>query len=160
MSDCRVPMPTYEKPHAMFAINPKAVMAAAGWASKDLSRQIITGLKMDLFCDSYRIVATDSYRLVVIEGKCQGTGEASFVIDAKSLADQLKKSDNYLIIDADAMVAHAGKANVPGDLELLSRNEHRVSIGLRKIDGKYPEWKKLLPESLPKAGHGHHRYEG
>lgn len=150
MSDCRVPMPTYQKPRAMFAINPKAVIAAAGWASKDKSRQVITGLKMDLFSESYRIVATDSYRLVVIEGKCHGEGEASILIDAKSLADQLKKSDNYLIIDADSMVAHAGKSNTPGDLDLLLRHEHRVSVGLRRVDGKYPDWKKLIPESLPK----------
>lgn len=129
-------------------INPKAVRAIAPWASKDLSRGIITSVKIDLLPGAYRLVATDSYRLAVIEGKRQGDGEASLTIDANALADQLKASDDYLVIDTDTMTAYAGKRGEAEPTEYLEQHkeDHRAIIKLREVEGHFPEWQKLIPE--------------
>lgn len=128
-------------------ISAKAVRAIAPWASKDLSRGIITSIKIDILPGAYRLVATDSYRLAVIEGKRQGDGEASLTIDGRTLADQLKASDDYLVIDTDALTAFAGKREPSEPIDYLEQHkeDHRAIIKLREVDGCFPNWKQLIP---------------
>ena len=129
-------------------INPKAVRAIAPWASKNSPRRIITAIKIELIPGAYRLVATDAYGLAVIEGKRQGNGEASLTVDASALADQLKESDDYLIIDTETMMAYAGKRNDAESTEYLeqSKEYHRAIIKLRDVEGSFPEWQKLIPD--------------
>lgn len=129
-------------------ISAKAVRAIAPWASKNLSRGIITSVKIDLLPGAYRLVATDSYRLAVVEGRRQGDGEVSLTIDANALADQLKASDDYLVIDTDTMMAYAGKRGEAEPIEYLEQHkeDHRAIIRLRIVEGSFPEWQKLIPE--------------
>lgn len=128
-------------------INPKAVRAIAPWASKNSPRRIITSIKIDILPGAYRLVATDAYGLAVIEGKRQGDGEASLTVDANALADQLRKSDDYLVIDTETMMAYAGKRNPTESTDYLeqSKDDHRAIIKLRDVEGNYPEWQKLIP---------------
>lgn len=128
-------------------ISAKAVRAIVPWASKDLSRGIITSIKIDILPGAYRLVATDSYRLAVIEGKRQGDGEASLTIDGSALADQLKASDDYLVIDTDAMTAFAGKREPSEPMNYLEQHkeDHRAIIKMREVDGHFPDWKQLIP---------------
>lgn len=129
-------------------ISAKAVRAIAPWASKDLSRGIITSIKIDLLPGSCRLVATDSYRLAVIEGKRKGDGEASLTIDGNALADQLKASDDYLVIDTETMTAYAGKRGQAEPIDYLEqqKDDHRAIIKMREVEGYFPEWQKLIPE--------------
>lgn len=129
-------------------ISAKAVRAIAPWASKDLSRRIITSIKIDILPGAYRLVATDSYRLAVIEGKRQGDGEASLTIDGSALADQLKASDDYLVIDTETMTAYAGKREPSEPIDYLEQHkeDHRAIIKLREVEGRFPDWKKLIPD--------------
>lgn len=128
-------------------ISAKAVRAIAPWASKDLSRGIITSIKIDILPEAYRLVAIDSYRLAVIEGKRQGDGEASLTIDGSTLADQIKASDDYLVIDTDAMTAFAGKREPSEPMDYLEQHkeDRRAIIKLREVEGRFPDWKKLIP---------------
>lgn len=129
-------------------ISAKAVRAIAPWASKNLSRGIITSVKIDLLPGAYRLVATDSHRLAVIEGKRQGDGVASLAIDARAFTDQLKASDDYLVIDTDTLMAYAGKRCETEPIEYLEQHkeDHRAIIKLRSVEGTFPEWQKLIPE--------------
>jgi DNA polymerase-3 subunit beta len=106
-------------------------------ASRDESRPVLTGILVRFEGDNLVMAATDSYRLAVKETPLTATGpDLEAVIPARALQElvriasgsedvQLGVHDNHVIFAA-------------GDVWLTSR----------RIDGQFPNYKQLLPESF------------
>ena len=106
-------------------------------ASRDESRPVLTGILVRFEGDQLIMAATDSYRLAVKETQLEETGpELDAIIPARALQElarlagsadevQLGVHENHVIFSA-------------GDVWLTSR----------RIDGQFPNYKQLLPESF------------
>ncbi len=106
-------------------------------ASRDESRPVLTGILVRFEGDQLTMAATDSYRLAVKETQLEESGpELDAIIPARALQElarlagsadevQLGVHENHVVFSA-------------GDVWLTSR----------RIDGQFPNYKQLLPESF------------
>jgi DNA polymerase III subunit beta len=106
-------------------------------ASRDESRPVLTGVLVRFEGDKLVMAATDSYRLAVKETTLSASGpELDAIIPARALQElarlaagadeiQLGVHENHIVFSA-------------GDVWLTSR----------RIDGQFPNYKQLLPESF------------
>jgi len=106
-------------------------------ASRDESRPVLTGILVRFEGDRLIMAATDSYRLAVKETELAGSGaDLDAIIPARALQElarlaagaddvQLGVHENHVIFGA-------------GDVWLTSR----------RIDGQFPNYKQLLPETF------------
>lgn len=105
-------------------------------ASSDESRPVLTSVYLHSFEGELHMVATDSYRLAerkLIKHK----GDVSLLIPASAMQDLLRilgdGEETVKITHNDQQVLFS-----VGEVELVSR----------LIDGKYPEYRKLIPEKF------------
>jgi DNA polymerase III subunit beta len=127
-----VPLHTIAAP-ALLATIEKVARAA----SRDESRPVLTGILVRFEGDRLIMAATDSYRLAVKETELESSGaELDAIIPARALqelarlaagADEVRLGvhENHVIFSA-------------GDVWLTSR----------RIDGQFPNYKQLLPETF------------
>jgi DNA polymerase-3 subunit beta len=127
-----VPLHTIAAP-ALLATIEKVARAA----SRDESRPVLTGILVRFEGKQLIMAATDSYRLAVKETELEGSGpELEAIIPARALQElarlaagaeevQLGVHENHVIFSA-------------GDVWLTSR----------RIDGQFPNYKQLLPETF------------
>ena len=106
-------------------------------ASRDESRPVLTGILVRFEGDHLIMAATDSYRLAVKETQLEESGpELDAIIPARALQElarlaggagevQLGVHENHVVFNA-------------GDVWLTSR----------RIDGQFPNYKQLLPETF------------
>lgn len=113
----------------------EAIAQVAVAASADSARPVITGVLFESTAEGVRLVATDSYRLAVCD--LEGLGiEGSGLIPARGLKE---------------LARTVGSSRVRVD---LSGREgafasDRGSLRLRMIEGVFPKYQSLLPESYP-----------
>jgi DNA polymerase III subunit beta len=109
-------------------------------ASRDESRPVLTGVLMRFEGDKLVMAATDSYRLSVKETALpEGPGrEVEAIVPARALGEL-------------ARIAQSGE---PGSLR-VGVQENQVVFGVdsvwltaRRIDGQFPNYKQLLPETF------------
>jgi DNA polymerase III subunit beta len=109
-------------------------------ASRDESRPVLTGVLVRFEGDKLVMAATDSYRLSVKETALpEGPGrEVEAIVPARALAEL-------------ARIAQGGE---PGSLQ-VGVQENQVVFGVddvwltaRRIDGQFPNYKQLLPETF------------
>jgi DNA polymerase-3 subunit beta len=109
-------------------------------ASRDESRPVLTGVLVRFEGDKLVMAATDSYRLSVKETPlAEGPGrEVEAIVPARALGEL-------------ARIAQAGE---PGTLR-VGVQENQIVFGIddiwltaRRIDGQFPNYKQLLPESF------------
>jgi DNA polymerase-3 subunit beta len=113
-------------------------------ASRDETRPILTGVLMTIQGDTLKMVATDSYRLAVKETKLETALEADVqaIVPVRALGE----------------VARLASGMPEGDLEVaigenqalfkLTGAAGDVWIASRLIDGQFPNYKQLLPETF------------
>jgi len=113
-------------------------------ASRDETRPILTGVLMTLLGDTLKMVATDSYRLAVKETRLDRSLEAEVqaIVPVRALGE----------------VARLASALGQGDLEIaigenqalfkLSDPAGDIWIASRLIEGQFPNYKQLLPETF------------
>jgi DNA polymerase-3 subunit beta len=113
-------------------------------ASRDYTRPILTGVLMTIQGDTLKMVATDSYRLAVKETKLDAALEAEVqaIVPVKALGE----------------VARLASGMPEGDLEVaigenqalfkLADPTGDVWIASRLVDGQFPNYKQLLPETF------------
>jgi DNA polymerase III subunit beta len=106
-------------------------------ASRDESRPVLTGVLVRFEGDQLIMAATDSYRLAVKETALSSSGpELDAIIPARALQE---------------LARLAGSAD---DVELGVHENHiifragEVWLTSRRIDGQFPNYKQLLPESF------------
>jgi DNA polymerase III subunit beta len=106
-------------------------------ASRDESRPVLTGILVRFEGDRLTMAATDSYRLSVKETTLEETGpELEAIIPARALQELSR-----LAVGADEVT--------------LGVHENHVVFGVRdvwlttrRIDGQFPNYKQLLPETF------------
>ena len=104
--------------------------------SRDESRAILTGVLMSVEDSSFKMVATDSYRLAVTGMQVQGLSTAFDAVLAGSFVSDLaglpKTGENMTLALAEnqVIVSYAGTVFIN-----------------RRIEGKYPNYKQLIPSS-------------
>ena len=113
-------------------------------ASRDETRPILTGVLMTIMGDTLKMVATDSYRLAVKETKLDHAleNEVQAIVPVKALGEVTR------------LAASLG----PGDIEVaigenqavfkLSDPAGDVWIASRLIEGQFPNYKQLLPDTF------------
>jgi DNA polymerase-3 subunit beta len=106
-------------------------------ASRDESRPVLTGILVRFEGEKLVMAATDSYRLAVKETDLEKPGpELEAIIPARALGE-------------------LGRIAAGHDAVHLGMNENHVIFGVgdvwlttRRIDGQFPNYKQLLPESF------------
>jgi DNA polymerase-3 subunit beta len=113
-------------------------------ASRDETRPILTGVLMTIMGDTLKMVATDSYRLAVKETKLDHSleTEVQAIVPVKALGEVTR------------LAATLG----PGEIEVaigenqavfkLSDPAGDVWIASRLIEGQFPNYKQLLPDTF------------
>ncbi len=113
-------------------------------ASRDETRPILTGVLMTIMGDTLKMVATDSYRLAVKETKLDHSLETEIqaIVPVKALSEVTR------------LAAALGR----GDIEVaigenqavfkLSDPAGDVWIASRLIEGQFPNYKQLVPDTF------------
>lgn len=108
-------------------------------ASKDDTRPVLTGILVSVADGRLRMVATDSYRLSVKEVGVETTASEAFEVNVPARALQ---ELSRIVTDRDAeKVAVAARDNQ------VVFGIDRVTLSSRIIDGQFPNYQQLLPES-------------
>lgn len=107
-------------------------------ASTDEGRPVLTGVLWSIDGATLRLVATDSYRLAIAEVVAkEGPSEGQAIIPNRALAE----FGRHLAGSEDGVAeVRLGKSQA-----ILSAS--RVQMVTRLIEGEFPNWRRLLPES-------------
>jgi DNA polymerase-3 subunit beta len=106
-------------------------------ASRDESRPVLTGVLVRFEGDKLVMAATDSYRLAVKETALSASGpELDAIIPARALQELARLAAGVEEIELGVHENHIVFS--AGDVWLTSR----------RIDGQFPNYKQLLPESF------------
>jgi DNA polymerase-3 subunit beta len=112
----------------------------AGSASRDETRPVLTGILVSASDRELRMVATDSYRLSVKETALETALESAFEVNVPARALQ----------ELARVAAHVED----GQLRISVRQNQilfelgGVVLSSRLIDGQFPNYRQLLPESF------------
>jgi DNA polymerase-3 subunit beta len=105
-------------------------------ASRDESRPVLTGILVRLEAGRLIMAATDSYRLAVKERELEERlPELEAIVPARALAELARFAEGKTV---DLALRENYIAFASGDALLTSR----------RIDGQFPNYKQLLPESF------------
>jgi DNA polymerase-3 subunit beta len=130
--DTRITLPT-----AAFV---QTVSQVARSASRDETRPVLTGILMSASGQQLRMVATDSYRLSVketeLESSLQSALEANIPARALQELARIAQQDT-----SDSLAVSVGQNQVVFELG-------DVVLSSRLIDGQFPNYRQLLPESV------------
>ncbi len=116
-------------------------LKVAGSASRDETRPVLTGILVSATDRELRMVATDSYRLSVKETALETPLSAGFEVNVPARALQ-------------ELARVAGHAAAEDELRVSVRQNQvlfvlgRVILSSRLIDGQFPNYRQLLPESF------------
>lgn len=117
----------------------QTVSQVARSASRDETRPVLTGILMSASGQELRMVATDSYRLSVketaLEAPLQGALEAN--VPARALQELVRIAQQD---GGETIAVSAGHNQVVFELG-------DVVLSSRLIDGQFPNYRQLLPES-------------
>jgi DNA polymerase-3 subunit beta len=108
-------------------------------ASRDETRPILTGILVSASASELRMVATDSYRLSVKETKLDPPIDGGFEANVPARALQ----------ELERIVGHVGGERIQigvGANQIVFRTGD-VVLSSRLIDGQFPNYHQLLPES-------------
>ena len=105
-------------------------------ASVDESRPVLTGVYIHTYEGKLFLVATDSYRLAEKELN-KTTEEVSMLLPASALQDLLR-----VLGDAE------GSVDIIHDDQQALFRVADVELVTRQIDGKYPDYRKLIPSKF------------
>jgi DNA polymerase-3 subunit beta len=138
--------PPFPEPEADSAVELPAeafvstALKVAGSASRDETRPVLTGILVSASERELRMVATDSYRLSVKETTLQTPLPTGFEVNVPARALQ----------ELARLVTHAGEdplsVSVRQNQVLFTLG--RVVLSSRLIDGQFPNYRQLLPESF------------
>ena len=109
-------------------------------ASRDESRPVLTGVKLELAPGRLTMAATDSYRMAVKHTTLAGgpPEEIEAIVPARALAELARiagdSSDDTIdmAVDANQVLFRSGGA----------------TLSARRIDGQFPNYRQLLPDAF------------
>ncbi|HAJ95526.1 MAG TPA: DNA polymerase III subunit beta [Actinobacteria bacterium] len=111
-------------------------------ASQNEGRAILTGILIEIEKTGMTMVATDSYRLAKINKELKTEGiEIKVIIPSKVLEsitkNDFKQTELEIILEENQIVFY-----------LIKEGKTKNIIVSRLLSGKFPEYKKLLPEEM------------
>lgn len=113
------------------------VSRVARSASRDESRPVLTGILVRFETGKLVMAATDSYRLAVKETELEGDApELEAIIPARALGELARIAQDG---DSIELGVHENQVVFAAD---------DVWLTTRRIDGQFPNYKQLLPESF------------
>jgi DNA polymerase-3 subunit beta len=135
----RLPEPD---PERAFTLDRKAVVATieqvARAASRDESRPVLTGVLVHFEAHALTMAATDSYRLAVREQPLEGGAPEPLeaIVPARALQEV-------------ARLAGSGEGGIDVVVQdnLVGFDIDGVQLTARRIDGQFPNFRSLLPDS-------------
>jgi len=138
--------PTFPEPDPESAISlPAAAFVAtalkvAGSASRDETRPVLTGILVSAAGNEVRMVGTDSYRLSVKETVLESSLTSGFEVNvpARALQELARIATHSEDEELTVSVRQNQVVFVVGQVVLSSR----------LIDGQFPNYRQLLPESF------------
>jgi DNA polymerase-3 subunit beta len=115
----------------------ETVARVARSASRDETRPVLTGILVSASGDELRMVATDSYRLAVKETRLESplAGDLEANVPARALQELAR-----IAADAERLGVAVRTNQVVFDVD-------GVVLSSRLIDGQFPNYRQLLPES-------------
>jgi len=115
----------------------KMVKKVARAVSRDESRVVLTGVLLSINNDDITMVATDSFRLALVNQQLEQSTEKTFevLIPGKILEETARMIDGA---DSVRIIASANQVLFSFD---------RTKMITRRIEGKFPNYKQLIPES-------------
>jgi DNA polymerase-3 subunit beta len=115
-------------------------LKVAGSASRDETRPVLTGILVSASDRELRMVATDSYRLSVKETTLEAPLSSGFEVNVPARALQ----------ELGRLVGHGedGQLTVSVRANQVLFTLGRVVLSSRLIDGQFPNYRQLLPESF------------
>ncbi|HEX4188280.1 MAG TPA: DNA polymerase III subunit beta [Solirubrobacteraceae bacterium] len=118
----------------------ETVSRVARSASRDETRPVLTGILMSASETELRMVATDSYRLsvkeTVLDSPLDGSLEAN--VPARALQELVRIAQQA---SNDSVAVSVGQNQVVFEIG-------EVVLSSRLIDGQFPNYRQLLPESV------------
>ncbi len=118
----------------------QTITRVARSASRDETRPVLTGILMSASGQELRMVATDSYRLSVkqttLDAPLQGTLEAN--VPARALQELARIAQQA---PSESLAVSVGQNQVVFEIG-------DVTLSSRLIDGQFPNYRQLLPESV------------
>lgn len=105
-------------------------------ASRDETRPVLTGVLFEGEGDELRVVSTDSYRLAVRSLGAQGVDGTRVLVPARAVAEV-------------ARLAAGHEVRVEVASSQIGFHVQDTFIQSRLIEGEFPAYRQLLPDSLP-----------
>jgi DNA polymerase-3 subunit beta len=128
----------------------EAVRQVVRAASHDDGRPLLTGVLLAHVDGFIRMVATDSYRMAMRDLADTDTipGEEDLLVPARALSE-LQRVPTGTIADGGA----TSRVGVAASSNEITFWQGKVQISTRLLEGRYPDYKQLIPDSYPNRLH-------
>ena len=139
--------PTTHLPEAALA---EAVRQVVRAASHDDARPLLTGVLLSRVDGSMRMVATDSYRMALrdLAGTDSIAGDDDLLVPARALAELQRLPAGTISDQSDT-----NKVGVAATNNEITMWQGNVQISTRLLEGRYPDYKQLIPDHYPNRLH-------
>ena len=111
-------------------------------ASIDENRAILTGVLLELEKENLRMVATDSYRLALIEEKIKNNNKEIKVVVPARVLESIQKSE-YTEETVEVNIEENQLS-----FSIKKENDVKNIIISRLLSGKFPQYSQLMPSAL------------
>ena len=128
----------------------EAVRQVVRAASHDDGRPLLTGVLLAHVDGFIRMVATDSYRMAMRDLADTDTipGEEDLLVPARALSE-LQRLPTGTIAEG----AETSRVGVAASSNEITFWQGKVQISTRLLEGRYPDYKQLIPDSYPNRLH-------
>ncbi|MGO9857488.1 MAG: DNA polymerase III subunit beta [Acidimicrobiales bacterium] len=128
----------------------EAVRQVVRAASHDDGRPLLTGVLVSRVDGSLRMVATDSYRMAMrdLPGASTILGEEDLLVPARALSE-LQRLPSGTVSDG----SEKNQVSVAASSNEITFWQGNVQISTRLLEGRYPDYKQLIPDHYPNRLH-------
>jgi DNA polymerase-3 subunit beta len=128
----------------------EAVRQVVRAASHDDGRPLLTGVLVSHINDSIRLVATDSYRMAMrdLQGGNTIPGEEDLLVPARALSELQRLPVGTITDQSDT-----NRVGVAASSNEITFWQGNVQISTRLLEGRYPDYKQLIPDHYPNRLH-------
>jgi DNA polymerase-3 subunit beta len=128
----------------------EAVRQVVRAASHDDGRPLLTGVLVSRVDQSLRLVATDSYRMAMrdLAGTNVILGEEDLLVPARALSELQRLPGSASSEDGEK-----DKVGVAASSNEITFWQGKVQISTRLLEGRYPDYKQLIPDHYPNRLH-------
>jgi DNA polymerase III subunit beta len=119
-------------------------------ASHDDGRPLLTGVLVSRVDGSLRMVATDSYRMAMrdLPGTNVIPGEEDLLVPARALSELQRLPAGTISNESET-----DRVGVSASSNEITFWQGKVRITTRLLEGRYPDYKQLIPDSYPNTLH-------